>query len=165
MTRNGLTLLALLTAIAFATLAGFAEFRLRADGMGALDARLLGYGLTEVQTYLAALTPEQTALYRTQFRLADTAFPALLSLLLLLWFRRCTMGGLRLALTIAVALYLGADYTENMLIGRLLVMGPEGITAEAVATASLFTQAKWAIVAVCLAAAVLLWLRKERTTQ
>ena len=165
MTRKGLTLLTLLTAIAFATLAGFAELRLRADGMGALDTQLLGYGLAETRAYLAALSPPQTALYQNEFRLADTAFSALLSLLLLLWFRRCTVGGLRLALTLAVALYLAANYTENMLIGQLLLTGPDSITAQAVATASLFTQAKWAIVAICLGAAALLWLRKERTTK
>ncbi|NUH67211.1 hypothetical protein HTT03_18145 [Sulfitobacter sp. S0837] len=165
MTRRGLSLLALLTVVAFATLAGFAELRLRADGMGVFDARVLGYGLDEARAYLAALTAEQTVLYKTQFRLGDTAFPALLSLLLLLWFRRRTRGGLRLALTLAVALYLAADYMENMLIGRLLELGPEAITRQSVATASLFTQAKWAIVAICLGAALLLWTRKERTTQ
>lgn len=165
MTRRGLTLLTLLTAIAFATLAGFAELRLRAEGMGVFDARLLGYGAAEARAYLAALSAEQIALYQSQFRLADTAFPALLALVLLLWFRRGARGGVRLALTLAVALYLAADYTENMLIGRLLDLGPEGITEPSVATASLFTQAKWAILAVCVGAAVLLWTRKERTTR
>ena len=151
--------LSLCAALAFAALAGFAETYLRGGGMGVLDGRLLGY--------LVALDPRQTALYLGQFRLADTAFPALLALALLLWFRRWSAGGLRLALTLAVALYLGADYTENMLIGRLIELGPERLTAQAVATASLFTQAKWMILAACFGAALLLGLRarNERNLQ
>ena len=99
--------------------------------------------------------------------MADTAFPALLALALLLWFRRWSAGGLRLTLTLAVALYLGADYTENMLIARLVELGPERLTAQAVATASLFTQVKWTILAACFGAALLLGLRarNERNVQ
>ncbi|MFG6531619.1 MULTISPECIES: hypothetical protein [unclassified Sulfitobacter] len=159
MTGDRLIWLSLCAALAFAALAGFAETHLRAAGMGVLDGRLLGYDLPEVRAYLSALSPEQTALYLGQFRLADTAFPALLALALLLWFRRWSSGGLRLGLTLAVALYLGADYTENMLIGRLVELGPDRITAQAVATASLFTKAKWLILAGCLTAALLLGLR------
>jgi len=159
--------LSLCAALAFAALAGFAETYLRAGGMGVLDGRLLGYDLAEAGAYLAALSSRQTALYLGQFRLADTAFPALLALALLLWFRRWSAGGLRLALTLAVALYLGADYTENMLIGRLIELGPERLTEQAVATASLFTQAKWMILAACFGAALLLGLRarNERNLQ
>ena len=165
MTKDRLFWLSLATALAFAALAGFAETQLRVDGMGVFDARLLGYTLAEARAYLAALTPDQAALYGGQFRLADTAFPALLALALLLCVRRHAKGGFRLALTMAVALYLAADYTENMLIGRLLKLGPEGITEQTVATASLFTQAKWAILALNLAAISLLWARNRRTTR
>ncbi|MGC1496941.1 MAG: hypothetical protein WA790_14105 [Sulfitobacter sp.] len=157
MTLKGLKSLTVVTLAYFVGLAIFARFWLGAADLGTFDAQIFGYGLGDAQTYISGLSNGQIALYRGPFRIADTIFPALLALTLLLWFRRWTVGSARLSLTLVTALYLAADYTENMLVGRLLVAGADGLTMKDVDTASLFTMGKWGVLIVCLAAFLMLW--------
>ena len=60
-------------------------------------------------------------------------------------------------MTALTSVYLVLDYTENMLVARLLKAGADGITPQRVALASGMTQIKWAAMIVCFGAA--LWLR------
>ena len=159
MTLRGLKILTSVTVVYFIGLAVFAVFWLSGADLGTFDSQFLGYAFGHAQTYIAGLTDDQIALYRGPFRIADTLFPALAALTLLLWFRRWTIGGVRLSLTLVTALYLAADYTENMLVGRLLAVGADGLSIGAVDAASLFTMSKWALLIVCFAAFSVLWWR------
>lgn len=144
----------------FLLLVQFSVGWLGTEAGGAFDGRVLGYGLTDARAYLGVLKAEQTAFYLGAFRFADTLFPALLAVTLVLWLRPLWRGAFRLAVLVLVAIYLGADYTENALVARLLEQGPEMITERAVTTASLFTQVKWGALAICLLALIpLAWRR------
>lgn len=153
--------LVVITIVYFLALAVVSIFWLTAGGEGAFDGHILGYGFKTAETYLAALSPAQKSLYQGPFRIADTIFPALLALTLLRWFRHQTAQPMRLVLTLLTALYLAADYTENMLVGRLLRLGADGITDQAVTTASGFTQIKWAVLAICILSALWLWFQSR----
>jgi len=155
-----LPLIGLASAILFAGLAVFSSVWLSADGMDVFDGRVRGYDLVDARAYLSALSIEQTGLYQGLFRFLDTIFPALLAVTLCLSFRRAARRGLRLAFLVMTALYLGADYTENAMVGRMLALGPDGINARTVDTASLFTQVKWGAFVICICG--LIWLRVRR---
>lgn len=154
--------LVVITIVYFLALAVFSIFWLSAGDVGAFDGHFRGYEFNTAKTYLAALTPRQSALYLGPFRIADTIFPALLALTLLRWFRHQTAQPMRLILTLLTALYLAADYTENMLVGRLLRLGADGITDQTVTMASGFTQIKWVVLIICLLAGVWLWLQSRK---
>lgn len=151
-----------ITTVYFIALAVFSIFWLTAADIAAFDGRLFGYGFESTQTYLRALSPHQVALYTVPFRIADTVFPALVALTLLRWFRFQTVGTLRLVLTVLTALYLAADYTENMLVGRMLNLGADGITDLGVTIASGFTQVKWLALDLCLLAVAWTWFKSRK---
>ncbi len=162
MKLRGLKTLSAVTIVYFVVLAIFATFWLAGSDMAPFDSQFFGYNFDQAQMYLDDLSGEQVALLRGVFRVADTIFPALLALTLLLWFRRWTQGGVRLGLTLLTALYLAADYTENMLVGRLLSQGADRITLRGVETASLFTMGKWALLIGCFSALLILcWRNRE----
>jgi hypothetical protein len=113
-----------------------------------LDTRVCGYGHAEALAYLSALGPEARAVYLGAERILDTALPlgvfGLLALLPRLgpWPRLATV-----ALVPALA-YLALDLSENAAIAGLLRGDPAAVTPEAVARASLLTQAKFAALAI-----------------
>ena len=162
MSLNAQSVLVAITVAFFIVLAIFSTFWLTAADIGAFDGHFFGYGFASTETYLRALSPDQLTLYTGPFRIADTIFPALIAFVHFRWFRRQTKGALRLGLTLVTALYLAADYTENMLVGRLLSLGATGITTESVAVASTFTQVKWAMLGLCLLAAAWAWFQSRK---
>ncbi len=132
--------LPLASAASYALLVLYLAPQLSAQSAGGLpfDLRALGYSLAEAQAYLAALTPEGTALYLGPIRLNDTVFPILFTATLCLPLRR------REELWFLPALAYGIfDLAENVAVARLLRAGPD-VQAGAVALASGFTQAKFA---------------------
>ena len=127
--------------------------KLDAFGGGPIfDLRFLGYDRTAAEALLRALGTEGRAFYLNAQQWLDTAFPAVLALTLVLWFRRTAgQGGGRVLSALAV---LGAalDYAENSLVRGMLASG----TADGVEWASRMTLMKSAVGAVVLAAALLL---------
>jgi hypothetical protein len=120
----------------------------QSGGATPFDLRALGYGLAEAKPYLAALTPEGTALYLGPIRLNDTLFPILFTATLCLPLRR--LGELWFLPALAYGLF---DLAENVAVARLLRAGPD-VGAASVALASGFTQAKFAAGAIAVLVAL-----------
>lgn len=110
-----------------------------AGGQEAFDLRLSGYGLAEARAYLAALGEGGRHFYLTVQHPLDTVFPAALALCLIGVARRLN-GAVSLVLICGFALLgAGSDYQENASVRGLLLVGADGVSAEAVAQASRWT--------------------------
>lgn len=135
--------------LAILCVAGFAIWTpdLTRGAQLSFDGRIGGYGLAQAQAYLAWLQDNAlTETYLGTFRRIDSLFPLAMfglaaSAIWGLWARPARMVAL-LGLALC-GVDLAADYTENALVAGLLRAGPEAVTAEAVARASLATQVKW----------------------
>lgn len=131
-------------ALWFAAMLGFTVLVLGPLGLGeVMDRRVLGYGMADVQGYLAGMTDEGR-LRLGQLRLLDTGFPPLLAVAMLGLMRR--FQGLRRGLWLFPLIYCGLDWAENAAVAGLIA--GQGLTAEAVARASVLTQAKYRVLAV-----------------
>lgn len=132
--------LPLAAAASYALLIFYLAPQLSAQSGGGIpfDLRALGYSLADAKAYLAALTPEGTALYLGPIRLNDTVIPILFTATLCLPLRR--LGELWFLPALAYGLF---DLAENVAVARLLRAGVD-VEAGAVALASGFTQAKFA---------------------
>ncbi len=141
-------------------------------GLPVFDLRVGGYTLEEAQAFLRALTPEGKATYLGPVGWLDTLFPGLFA------------ATLYCALVVLLRPYLGAsarlvgalalipavfDWLENAAVATMLNAGPDGVTADMVATASRWTVLKWwtdlPLMALVLVLAVLagwrLWKRRR----
>ncbi len=128
-------------ALWFAAMVGFTLLVLGPLGLDeVLDRRVFGYRLVDVQSYGAGMT-EVGLLRLGQLRLMDTVFPPLLCLVLLGVMRR--LQGVMRALWLLPVLYCGLDWAENAAVAGLI--GAQVLTAEAVARASILTQAKYGV--------------------
>ncbi len=119
-----------------------------ADGLHIFDNRPLGYGLEEAQVFLRALKADGLEMYLNLQRKLDTLFPILFSIALpwALWVMTDTWKKpLRIAICLAGFLGPMCDLTENYFVAALLRAGPEAITAEMVARASVFSVTKWSL--------------------
>lgn len=133
-----------LTLLWFLGLLGFTQVYLQPLGAAPpLDARVSGYDLATVQTYLDALTPKAVAMLQWLRRL-DTVFPPLLMASFLCLTPR--------AFWPAALIYCGTDLAENAAIAKLIVSGAD---AASVAWASRLTEVKWAMVLLCLSGVVI----------
>ena len=116
-----------------------------AGGLTPFDMRPGGYSLAEARAFLAALSPEGTAFYLGVQHRLDMVYPALLALSLAIGLTWAWKGapravlGLMVILTVAGA---GFDYLENMWVGRMLAAGPEQVSPDIVAAASLRSMLK-----------------------
>jgi len=155
-----------------------AYLRRVAGGLAPFDLRPFGYTVEEAQALLHALSDIGRRYYADVQLQLDTAFPALYALsriLLLVWLtvpgraaEKAWPLGARAALLIPPVLAAWFDYLENDGIAAMLAAGP-AVSADVVARASFWTQAKWIAVliteAVCvnlLALALLRWRRRRR---
>jgi len=138
-----------------------------AGGLPAFDLRPTGYSHDEALAFLAALSPEGRAFYLDVQQWLDTAYPALLGVVLVMAFGFLFRGALRwIAIVFALA---GAvfDYLENAAVAGMLRAGAEGITPDMVATASRWTVLKSGAVTLAMlmliaGLAMLLWRRVRR---
>ncbi len=143
-----------LTALVYGAMALWSLPRLAgfSDGALILDMRLGGYDAGQVRALLDALGEEGRAFYLTRQQALDSALPALLALLLILSFRRLYARGPALALSVLALVYAAFDYGENALIARMLAAGPDLVTPALADAASRLTTAKFAALAIALAA-------------
>jgi hypothetical protein len=113
------------------------------DGTPMLDMHWRGYTHDEAMAYLTALSDEARTLYLSHERIADTLLPLGLFGLLVLIPRRVAGRRVAALALVLAASYLALDLMENAAIARLLRADPASIAPEAVAWASLLTQAKF----------------------
>ena len=116
-----------------------------AGGLVPFDARPFGYSFADVQTFLAALSPEGVAFYHYPQHLLDLFYPPLMSLMLFfaiaaLLPRR--LGYWRWALALIAWPSAIFDLLENAGVDRMLDAGPAAVTQPLVATANLWTTLK-----------------------
>lgn len=124
--------------------------RIDAGGLLPLDLRAAGYGPGDVAAYLAALSEAGRAAYLGPVRLADTIFPVLFTLTLVLPHAGTPRAW---AWALPAVAYGLCDLSENAVVAEILSSGvAEPAT---VALASLLTQTKFGTVA--LAAVLALW--------
>lgn len=119
-----------------------------ADGQMPFDTRVFGYDMSEVRRYLAALRPEGYVLAQGPVLWVDTLFPALLGLCFA-WWMRPYHGAFGMVCVLSAMSYVALDWGENAAVQRLLTAGPDWVTLADVMRASVFTQAKFAAVALC----------------
>jgi hypothetical protein len=162
MTLTVQSTLTVVSVLLFVGLAIFTTFWLTSAGLGPFDGQALGYGFNAAQSYLDDLTPDQRSLYLGPYRIADTIFPAVLTATLVLWFCTKTTGLFRAGCVAFTGAFLVADYVENMLVSRLIMLGADGITSEGVAFASALTQVKWAGLILCPSAAIWVWFKRRK---
>ena len=100
------------------TLPGIAS---AAGGLPAFDLRPGGYSPDEARAFLGALSDEGRTLYRGPQKILDLFYPALLAIVLAGGaIRLFRPGPLRWIFLVLILVGMGADYTENALIGALL---------------------------------------------
>ena len=102
-----------------------------------------GYSYADAQVFLTELTPEGTDFYlRVQHRF-DLIYPALLAIATG-WaiLRLAPQSPARWVLVLVPIPGMLFDYLENHAVAAMLVIGPDGLTPEMVARASLFSQLK-----------------------
>jgi hypothetical protein len=114
-----------------------------AGGLPVFDMRPGGYGLEDARAFLAALSAEGREFYlRVQHRL-DLVYPALMALATGWALVRLAPGGGAWRLMALVPVPgMVFDWLENAAVARMLAAGPEGLTAEMVSRASLWSQLK-----------------------
>jgi hypothetical protein len=130
-----------------------------AGGRVVFDLRPMGYQPTEARALVTALGEEGRAYYLNVQQRLDTAYPALLAVVLALAFRLLARGWLVWALTAFAVLATVFDYLENGAVAVLLRAGPEAITDTMVESASRWTLLKSATATVAFVALVVLLLR------
>ena len=115
------------------------------DGAGGLvpfDLRLTGYNVADARLFLSGLNDAGRALYQGPQRLLDTAYPALLGLVLSgAFIALVARRWLRWALILVVLAGMAADYTENYLVAQMLA-AQEPVADSLVAAASRATLVK-----------------------
>jgi len=138
------------------------------------DLRVSGYTQSQAAALLAALGPDGRWFYLTRHVPADTALALIEAIAIVLILVRVTRPGARfslrvadpwrVALLMAPVLMLVFDLGENALVAHMLAGGAPDRTL--VAITSLMTQAKWVMISLAIALAVILpcayWIRSLR---
>lgn len=117
----------------------------QAAGLIPFDLRPGGYSFEDAQTFVTALTPEGAAFYLGTQHLLDLFYPAMIGLVVLfaLWHLSATWPTwLRLVLAAVPILSAVFDYLENNAVTKMVTAGPDGLTADLVASASQWTLLK-----------------------
>ncbi|WP_373354149.1 hypothetical protein [Pseudoroseicyclus sp. CXY001] len=109
------------------------------------DLMVTGYGVAEIEGYLAGLAGV-TDIWPLAVALLDTIFPICLGLFLALLAFRWNRGALAWAAALAALAYMGADLGENWLIRAFAAGAP--VTEPAVRFTAQVTMAKFALLAV-----------------
>ncbi len=124
-----------------------------AGGLPPFDMRPFGYAEGEARAFLASLSPQGRSFYgRVQHGL-DIAFPALLALVLVMSFDRLISApGLRWLLTALALGSMAADYAENALVSRMLLLPPSDVPAALIGWSNAATLTKSATVTAAMTA-------------
>ena len=150
MTRYAKALIALtlVTAVTYGVLVGVgaSNLVLGEDGQQPFDLRILGYTVSEAETYLALIKQPEVELYTGFLRKIDTAFPLLFGL----WMGWCLWGltrhihpWSRVILLLVPASYTMMDLCENALVADLVRGFQSPIDSDLVALASSYTISKF----------------------
>lgn len=116
-----------------------------AGGLVPFDLRPTGYSFDEARAFLAALTPEGTALYRGVQQRLDIAYPALLAATLvmaILMLAPARLDRWRWLLAATALPGMVFDYLENAAVARMLDGGAAGLAPGLAAEASRWTLLK-----------------------
>ncbi len=135
-----------------------------AQGLVPFDLRPFGYDGAQARAFLAALGPEGRGFYLHVQQGFDTAYPALLAVVLSLAFTWLYRMPWRLILAAVAIAGAGFDYAENLAVAPLLRAGPAGVSDAMVAQASRWTTLKFgfdglAVGALFLGLGMALWRR------
>lgn len=140
-----------------------------ADGLMLFDLRPMGYSYAEAQTFLAALSDQGRDFYLNVQQRLDSAYPALMAVVLALAFKQLFRGWQRWAATAFGVAGAGFDYLENAAVAVMLRAsdgGADGLTEAMVATASFWSVLKFATVSLAMTALiaglVMAWLAKRK---
>lgn len=164
MSRPRLIFVAIFAAMAAVYLAmvGWALPHLKelAGGLDPFDLRPFGYDAAEARALLSALGEGGGDFYLNVQHRLDTAYPALLAVVLVLSFRALSRGvvlGFLVGVSVLAAVF---DYLENLAVRDMLLAGPEGTTEAMAAAASRWTVLKSAAVTIALVALSILLVRR-----
>ncbi len=120
-----------------------------AGGLAAFDLRFFGYSAAQGQAFLAALSEDGRAFYlSTQHRL-DFVFPVFLTASMMLAGALLFRALGSRCIQILALMYLSSDFLENRTIAAMLRM-PDGQDSAMVDMASLWTMAKFSLIAILL---------------
>ncbi len=113
-----------------------------AGGLPLFDTRLSGYNVEEAKAFLAALSDVGRDFYLNVQHKLDSAFPALLAVVLVMAYTRVYQGWVGwIASTLPLAAA-GFDYMENAAVAVMLRAG-DGLSDAMVLSASQWTERKW----------------------
>ena len=136
-----------------------------AGGLVPFDIRPTGYTYVEAQTFIAALSEDGRDFYLNVQHNLDSAYPALMAVVLVMAFRPLFRGGLRVAAIVLALAGAGFDYMENAAVAVMLRAG-DNLSEAMVATASRWTVLKSAAVTLALLMLIaglgVAWLNKRR---
>ena len=136
--------------LCFAALAVLSKVWIEPAGLAIFDSRFGGYSPSDVQEFLAAVTPAQIHNYLGPFRWLDTVFPLLLTVTLMgvIWLNARNVHVILRAFAVLGPLaYLNMDLSENTLVAQMLQNAPQ-VSDSMALRASGYTQAKWICLAV-----------------
>lgn len=114
-----------------------------AGGLAPFDLRPFGYSGIEARAFLAALSDEGHRFYAEVQHRLDLAYPALMAASLSLCFARLIGSrAIRWTLIVIALGAMGADYAENVMVGRMLEFSSDSAPADLIARASAATVIK-----------------------
>ena len=122
-------------------------------GLLAFDLRPMGYSFVEAQAFLAALSDGGRVFYLNVQHMLDSAYPALMAVVLVMAFNHLFAGWLRWATIVLALAGAGFDYMENAAVAVMLRAG-DGLSEATVATASQWTVLKSGAVTLALLALI-----------
>lgn len=124
-----------------------------AQGMALFDARLGGYSTAEAKAFLAALSVDGRDFYLNVQHRLDSAFPALLAVVLVMGYAQVFQGWVRWVASTLPLVAAGFDYLENAAVAVMLRAG-DGVTEAMVMVASQWTERKWIAIGLAVLALV-----------
>ena len=133
-----------------------------AGGLAPFDMRPTGYSFEEARAFLAALSTEGNAFYRSVQHKLDLLFPGMMAAVLYFAVAALLPRGLgiwRHAIAASMILTAVFDYAENSAVAAMLVAGADGLTREMAETANRWstTKATVSTVAYSLLLILLIW--------
>jgi len=121
-------------------------------GLMPFDLRPGGYSPDEARVFLAALGDTGRDFYLHTQQMLDSAYPALLAVVLVMAFQRLFDGALKWVLSSVALLAAAFDYLENAGVAAMLRAGANGVSADMVAAASRWTVLKSATATIAITA-------------
>ncbi len=119
-------------------------------GLLLFDVRLFGYSFEQAQAFMAALPEDGRLFYLNVQQMLDSTFPALFAVVMVMACVHLFRGIYRSIAIVLVLAAVGFDYLENTAVAVMLRAGAGGLTPEMVASASGWSQLKWATLTLAL---------------